>query len=182
MMVNRPPQRSWDILLIGGASGVGKTYATKQIAKQYGIDLVRVDDFQALLEATTTPESHPAVHYWATHPNWRDEGVDAAVERLVDVGKMLTPGLAAVVNDHIIENIPMVLEGDFILPALAASLTSPKVKSVFVLEPSREQILQNFLAREGSHQVFRANVSYAYNCWLMEHCKTLGIPLVDARP
>lgn len=41
------------------------------------------------------------------------EGVNATVNQLIDVGQALTPGLIQVINDHLEENIPMILEGDF---------------------------------------------------------------------
>jgi hypothetical protein len=34
--------RNWDVLLIGGASGVGKTNVSLPLARHYGVDLVRV--------------------------------------------------------------------------------------------------------------------------------------------
>ena len=55
--------KNWDVLIIGGASGCGKTSISRQIARHYNIDLVRVDDFQMMLEAMTTPETLPALHY-----------------------------------------------------------------------------------------------------------------------
>ncbi|MCL2840372.1 MAG: hypothetical protein FWE05_06325 [Defluviitaleaceae bacterium] len=174
--------RNWDILIIGGASGAGKTSISRPLSKLYGVDLVRVDDFQILLEKMTTPESCPAIHYWDTHPNWREEGIDAAVNRLIDVGQVLMAGLTAVINDHIEENIPMILEGDFILPQLSASFNHSRVKSIFVHEPSKEQILQNYLAREGAFQQHRADISHAYGNWLAENCAKYGIQVIEPRP
>ena len=174
--------RDWDILIIGGASGSGKTVISRALARLYEIDLVRVDDFQVLLEAITTPETLPAIHYWEEHPNWRDEGVGAAVSRLIDAGQALAPGLTAVVNDHLTENIPMILEGDFILPEFSVSFENPRVKAIFIHEPSREQILQNYLAREGEIQEFRADVSYSYGNWLADSCLKCGVSVVQSRP
>jgi len=174
--------RNWDILLIGGASGTGKTKIARQLATLYGIDLVRVDDFQALLEALTTPETFPTLHYWSQNPNWKNEGVQNAVQRLINVGQALSPGLSAVVKDHIEENIPMILEGDFILPEFVASVSSERVKSIFVHEPSKEQIMQNFLAREGDEQEFRAEISHSFGRWLVDQCSKHGITTIEARP
>jgi len=174
--------RNWDILIIGGASGTGKTVVSRALARRHGMDLVRVDDFQVLLEAITTPKAIPAIHYWTENPNWRDEGIEASVGRLVDAARALSPGLAAVINDHLTENIPMILEGDFILPEFAASLKNPRVASVFIHEPCGEQILQNYMAREGELQQFRANVSHAHGNWLAESCIKHGIPIVQSRP
>jgi len=183
-MQSLAPKRTWDVLLIGGASASGKTALSLPLSRLYQVDLVRVDDFQVLLEALTTPESHPPLHYWKTHPNRCNESVTASVKRLIDVGCMLTPGLAAVIDDHLAEDIPMILEGDFILPELAASFTSknPRVKAIFMHEPSREQILQNYFTREASLQEFRADVSHAYGNWLVKECSKLGIPIVESRP
>jgi 2-phosphoglycerate kinase len=175
-------KRNWDILLIGGASGSGKTCVSHPLARHYGIDLVRVDDFQVLLDVMTTPETHPAIHYWRTHPNWWEEAIDATVGQLVDVGQVLIPGLTAVINDHLGENLPMILEGDFILPELSASFKNERVKSIFISEPSKEQILQNFLAREGEIQQHRADVSYSYGNWLSESCSKHNIPVIESRP
>ena len=174
--------RQWDVLIIGGASGVGKTSISRQLSQHYDVDLVRVDDFQLLLEATTTPEALPAIHYWNTHPNWKAEGIQNAVNRLIDVGRVLIPGLIAVINDHIEENLPMILEGDFILPEFAANFSNPKVKSIFIHEPEREQILQNYLAREGKLQQQRADISHSYGNWLAENCTKYGVAVIEARP
>jgi len=168
--------------MIGGASGTGKTSVAHTLAQFYEVDLVRVDDFQLLLEATTTPDALPAIHYWATHPNWRDESVDALVGRLIDAGQALMPGLAAVIEDHLVENIPMILEGDFILPEFAASFKSSRIKSIFIHEPSKEQILQNYLAREGEVQQHRADISHLYSNWLTKECLKHSIPFILSRP
>lgn len=38
-------ERSWDILLIGGASGSGKTRISLLLSRYFGVDLMRVDDY-----------------------------------------------------------------------------------------------------------------------------------------
>ena len=174
--------RNWDVLIIGGASGSGKTSISLPLARYYGIDLVRVDDFQVLLKALTTYETLPDLHFEITHPGFREYRADESLNLIINIGRSLIPGLTAVVNDHIIENIPMILEGDFILPEFAASFTNPRVKSVFVHEPSKEQILQNYFAREGELQPNRANGSYVYGNWLCEKCNELDLTVINPRP
>jgi 2-phosphoglycerate kinase len=173
-------KRNWDILIIGGASGSGKTSISCPLARLYEVDLVRVDDFQVFMQACTTPETHLALHTPAPHNNY--EGVDAIVIPYIDIGRMFLPGLTAVVNDHVLENIPMILEGDFILPELAASFGNPKIKAIFIYETSREQILQNYFSREAELQEQRADRSYAHGNWLKDECFKLGITVIEARP
>lgn len=49
-------QRPWQVLLLGGASGVGKTSVSYRLAQHYGVGLTEVDDFQVVLEGMTTPD------------------------------------------------------------------------------------------------------------------------------
>jgi len=174
--------RNWDILIIGGASGSGKTSISRPLSQLYGVDLVRVDDFQYLLEAIISPEMIPTLHYWKIEPNWRNESVEWVVERLKGVSQAWTPGLRAVIKNRLEESIPMILEGDFILPELSVPFDNPRIKTIFVHEPSREQILQNYFSREGEHQAHRADISHVFGNWLKENCKKHNIPVVESRP
>jgi len=174
--------RTWDILIIGGASGSGKTSISRPLSRLYGVDLVRVDDFQILLE-TLTPETLPAINYWRTHTNLRDEeSIDMTVSKMVDTGLVFMLGLSAIIKDHLLENIPMILEGDFIHPELSTSFNNSRVKTIFIHEFSQEQISQNYFIREGKHQAHRASISYAYGIWLKETCKKHHIPVIESRP
>lgn len=177
-------RRDWCVLLIGGASGSGKTCVSYPIAKMYGVNLIEADDFQVFLEAMSTPEQQPEIHYWETHPDWQQEGVEATVGQLIDVGRAFIPGLEAVIKNHIESDMPVVIEGDFILPELCALFDSSKVKSVFIHEPSREQILNNYLIREPDYglQQYRTDVSHRYGNWLAAECERYGISVVESRP
>ena len=44
-MKARPP---WQVLLFGGASGVGKTSVSYRLAQHFGVGITEVDDFQAI--------------------------------------------------------------------------------------------------------------------------------------
>ena len=173
---------NWDILIIGGASGSGKTSISRPLSQLYGVDLVRVDDFQCLLEAIISPEMIPTLHHWKIEPNWSNESVEWVVERLKGVSQAWMLGLRAVIKDRLEESLPMILEGDFILPKLSVSFDNPRIKTIFVHEPSREQILQNYFSREGTHQAHRADISHAFGNWLKDNCKKHSIPVVESRP
>jgi hypothetical protein len=61
--------RPWQVLLLGGASGTGKTRLSYRLARALEIGITEVDDFQVVLERMTTPEQLPALHFWRTHPD-----------------------------------------------------------------------------------------------------------------
>lgn len=183
-------KRTWEVLLIGGASGVGKTSISYRIARHFGIGITEVDDFQVLLQEMTTPEQQPALHYWATHPEAAELPAERIMENGIAIGEVMRPGLEVVIANHLESHTPIMLEGDFILPALAAQHTfggepnNGRVKAIFLTEPDEAQLLQNFLLREPheGEQVKRAQVSWLYNQWLTEEAARLNVPTVSARP
>ena len=175
--------RNWTVLFIGGASGTGKSSIAYEIARYYGVNVLEVDDIYLSVETVTTKESFPAIHYWNTGVNWKDVGVDSNVNWLIDVSKELIPVLKELVNRHIEDKLPIIIEGDFIYPEFVKSFENPEVKSIFVNETNINQILQNYLAREGGDlQHYRAEISIAYGKWLAHSCNQSGIKVIDSRP
>jgi len=175
--------RNWTILFIGGASGVGKSSIAYELARFYNVNVIEVDDIGQSIKAMTTKENFPAIHYFSTGVNWKDIGVSGNVKWLIDVSKEMIPGLKAIVENHIESDIPVIIEGDFLYPEFTVSFENPKIKSLYVHESDKNQILQNYLAREsGELQRFRADISAEYGNWLANSCRELGIEVVEARP
>lgn len=175
--------REWTVLLIGGASGVGKTSVSYRAAQYFGVGITEVDDFQVILEKMTTPEQQPALHFWNTHPNPTTLTPKEIFEQGLEVGEAMNPALEAVIENHIDEQQPIVLEGDFIHPSLAAQYKD-HVRAVVIHEPNESQIVANFLSREPDEktQTFRARVSWLKGEWLKREAEQLGLPVLMSRP
>lgn len=177
-------------MLLGGASGVGKTSVSYRLARHFGVNLTEVDDFQAVLERMTTPEQQPLLHFWRTNAEEYKRGTEE--QRLAHFirvsGEVFGPALEAVIANHLEGNIPVVLEGDFILPALATLAhygdypANGQVKALFIYEDDEAQIVRNYHLREGREQKWRARASWLHSEWLRKECARLGIPAVAARP
>lgn len=180
-MLNK--ERNWDILFIGGASGVGKSSIAYDLAQYYNVNVIEADDICQAVKAMTTIDTHPAIHYWSTGINWLDVGVNGNVEWLISVSREIIPALKAVTKNHIDSGVPVIIEGDFILPELTVSFDNLRVKAFYVKEPDKNQLLQNYHAREGGElQHYRAEISVAYDKWLCDTCIELGIKVIEARP
>ncbi len=179
----------WQVLLLGGASGVGKTSVSYRLAHHYGVGLTEVDDFQIVLERITTPEQLPAVHWWRTHPE-EAAALDGPglLAHTLAYGAAVADTLDPVISNHLDPGAPLLLEGDFLLPALAARSqlagreAGGRVAAVFLYEPDEQQILANYRAREASEPRRRAHASWDYSEWLRQECRRLGLPAVAARP
>ena len=175
--------RNWTVLFIGGASGIGKSSIAYDIARFYGVNVLEVDDVHLSVETVTTKESFPAIHYWNTGVNWREIGIDKNVDWLMEVSKEMIPVLKELVNRHLEDKVPVIIEGDFIYPEFTISFDNPEVKSIFVMESDLNQILQNYLSREGGDlQQYRAEISIAYGKWIADTCKQKSIRMIESRP
>ncbi len=185
-----PRARRWQVLLLGGASGTGKTAVSYRLAQYFGIGITEIDDFQVLLERMTTPEQQPVLHFWRTHPAPDQLSATEIMEQGLEVGQVMAPGLEAVIANHLEAQTPVVLEGDFIHPALAAQmifaglLNDGRVRAIFLYEADERQLLTNFSQREpeSGPQTKRARVSWLYGQWLKQEAERYGLPVLPARP
>lgn len=182
-------QRTWDVLLIGGASGVGKTSVSYRIAQHYGVGITEVDDFQVILERMTTPEQQPVLHYWRTHyAEAQRMSEDQQLAFMLQYSQVMATALELVIGNHLASNAPIVLEGDFILPSLAVQSAydtihaAGRVRAIFVYEADEAQIGHNYRVRESQEQPRRARASWRHSEWLRQEAERLGIPTIAARP
>ncbi len=187
--LNRTADRPWQVLLLGGASGVGKTQVSYRLAHHYAAGLTEVDDVQIVLEQMTTPESLPAVHWWRTHPDQAHVLDDAAILRhTLAYGAVMERVLEPVIANHLDTAAPMLFEGDFILPSLAGRqrfdgvAAGGRVAAVFLYEENEHQIRENYRGREETDQIRRSHISWRYSEWLRTECDRWGISTVPARP
>jgi 2-phosphoglycerate kinase len=183
-------ERNWQVLLIGGASGTGKTSVSYRLARHFGVGITEVDDFQVLLHQMTTPEQQPVLHFWKSHPNPGALSPEEIIENGMAIGRVMLPGLEAVIANHLESNTPIILEGDFILPVLATQAAFGdipnigRVKAVFLIELDEDQLRRNYLQREpdSGDQSKRARVSWLYGQWLTGEAQRCGVPIVQPRP
>lgn len=175
--------RNWTVLFVGGASGTGKSSAAYALGRYYGVNVLEVDDVYQAIKAVTSAEAMPAVHQWSAGANWMDVGIQGNVDWLRRVSREIAPGLRSIVEGHIETQVPVIIEGDFLDPALIRSFDPAQVQGLVIHEPDRDQLLQNYLRREGGEpQHYRADISVAYGNWLADTCEELGIAVFAARP
>jgi 2-phosphoglycerate kinase len=181
--------RTWQVLLLGGASGVGKTSVSYRLAQHLGVGLTEVDDFQVVLEGMTTPEQQPVLHHWRTHPEeLRLMNDEQRLAYILQYSAVLAGSLELVIANHLEARRPLVLEGDFILPSLAVRpfygdiAAGGEVRGIFLHEGDEAQFSRNYLLREGEEQLERARGSWRHSAWLRQEAERLGLPVIAARP
>lgn len=192
---------NWRILLIGGSSATGKTVLARRLAIRLGVSCLLVDDLRLAIQRMTTAEAHPALHLFfdpATDPPRPTEDVwarppETLSEGLIEVARVMSEAIEIVMDHHIHITAagPIVLEGDGILPELAARRISAgdPVRAVFLVEQDEQAILANARGRgrgmEGwsEHaQQAQARMSWLYGQRLRHNAEVLGLPVVTSQP
>ena len=181
--------RTWQVLLIGGASGVGKTHISYRLSQHFGVGITEIDDFQVILKRMTIPEQYPDLHRFRTPPDVirrMDEERNPA--HSVEYANVMSEPLEFDIANHVDGRPPFVREVAFLISALVAQATydgvpaDGRARAVFASERDEEQIERNFHAREGEPQPLRAAASWRYNEWLRQDVDSGELPTVEARP
>jgi len=194
---------TWQVLLIGGSSGTGKSTVAQALAKKLGISHLLVDDLRIAVQAVTSPAQLPALHYFLTMEDPSALTTEAFVEGLNGVGQALIPALREVISHHVA--VPavgrLILEGDGILPEFVNNLTlsdvngraltdvETKVRAVFIHEAEEAQLLGNFMARGwGRNQPASAEQRrYVHSIWqfgqrVKAEAERYDQPVISTRP
>jgi 2-phosphoglycerate kinase len=182
------------VLLVGGSSGVGKTMISERVARQLGIPWNQADDFYQALHDMSTPADQPALHFFDDDAIW-EMPPELLCERFVETAQAVSHSLDSVIAHHIATASPVVLEGIWIVPALAAQTSfggtpcGGQVRSVFLIELDERSTLDNtpgntrwFDRRAAAVRRARARVSLLYSQWLESEAARYKIPVVTVRP
>jgi 2-phosphoglycerate kinase len=172
----------WCVLLIGGASGAGKSQVSYPLARQFGVSVLETDDLVTAVKAATSPAQLPLLHYWDTHPQAREWTADRIADLTVEANESLQAVFDAVIADHLDTGVPVVIEGDHLLPELARDRAG--VRGVILDEPDVDRLAANYAGREpgSGQQRLRAEVSALLGARLADRARAVGVPVVAARP
>lgn len=142
-----------------------------------------------MLTHATTAQQLPALHLFPATPEVYFALDDAGkLTHAIAVSTEFSAALTPVVARRLEDMVPVVYEGDFLLPALATQAefngipAAGRVRGLVLYEPDEAQIFRNYLAREGREQPARAHASWNHSEWLRAEAVRLGLPAVPARP
>jgi 2-phosphoglycerate kinase len=174
--------RPWTVAIVCGASGVGKSSIARPLSVRHGVPLGDIDDIVTALKAITGPRDQPLLHYWDSHPAARSWSPEQMADLHLSVSDVLSPGFRAVIEDHLEFDAPVVLDGDYLVPELAAEF-GDAVRAVVLDEPDTDRIAANLAVREpGQDHGFRAKVSATIGKRLATRARAVGTPVVQPWP
>jgi 2-phosphoglycerate kinase len=112
------------IVLIGGATGTGKSTVATEVAYRLGITRVTSTDFvRQTMRALFSPEFLPAIHYSSFEagqalPTAQEEEVDPLLHGFLEQTRHVLVGVQAAIDRSLQEGWSMVLEGVHLVPGM----------------------------------------------------------------
>jgi 2-phosphoglycerate kinase len=193
----------WRVLLIGGNSGVGKTFIARELVRPLGIPFIMADDIRIALQQATTAVQNPNLHVFLGYQEAQWQQPETILRDWITVANEMIKPLKAIMAHHILveEAGRLIIEGDSILPALARQQTfrdaygsdavviEEKIQALFVIEDNEEKILSNLRQRDRGisavsepQQAAFARASSLYGRWLAQKARASQIPVLPAEP
>lgn len=187
------------VLLIGGASGTGKSTVARAIARRHDADWLQVDDLRLALQWSDvrfpSENATEALHFLERTEDVWQLPADRLRDAMIAVGEVMVEAVAIVVGNHVAQGDVTVIEGDGILPSivehpeLRGSLASGKLRVVFVAPSDEDELLRNMLDRgrgvpdKSEADLLRiAEMNWLYNAWLVQEAAEQSIPVMTMQP
>jgi 2-phosphoglycerate kinase len=183
------------VLLIGGVSGVGKSATAVILSRRLGIPWLQVDDLRPALQCSglVAREAHSDLFHFLDRSDWHITPEEYR-DKLIAVGQIITGALRIVVESHLHHDAsPVIIEGDGILPAFAATVREAfgreAVRALFVVEHDATALLTDMLKRGRGIEQHTADEQQTEACgkalfseWLEGEARRLALPTIRPVP
>jgi 2-phosphoglycerate kinase len=186
------------VLLIGGATGTGKSTLATELAYRLGISrITSTDAVRQVMRAFFEAALMPALHYSSFEAGEGlrmpmpdpDQG-DRALFGFMQQAEQVAVGAAAVVDRAIVEGLSTVVEGVHLVPGLVSPEQRPEatVVEVMLAIEDEEAHQSHFVGRDQVAGGARALERYLRNFgeirriqdYLVARAERMGTPIVDA--
>jgi 2-phosphoglycerate kinase len=154
------------IVLIGGATGTGKSTVATEVAYRLGVTRVTSTDFvRQTLRAFFSPEFMPSIHYSSFEAgrslrSAEAEEVDPLLHGFLDQTRNVLVGVNAAIERSLAEGWSTVLEGVHLVPGLTAPIADALVVQCVLAIQSEDAHASHFWIRDIASEGARALDKY----------------------
>lgn len=186
------------ILMIGGATGTGKSTLATELAYRLGISrITSTDVVRQVMRAFFAPALMPALHYSSFQageglkmPVPDPDQADRALYGFIQQAEQVAVGATAVVERAVLEGLATVLEGVHLVPGLVEvpEQHSATVVQVMLAIMDEDAHHRHFVARDATSGGTRALERYESHFpeirriqdYLVGRAGRMGVPVIDA--
>ena len=182
------------IVLIGGATGTGKSTVAAEVAYRLGITRVTSTDFvRQTMRALFTPEFLPAIHYSSFDagralPSAQEEEVDPLLHGFLEQTRHVLVGVQAAIDRSLDEGWSMVIEGVHLVPGMLPRLIENAVVVECVVTIANEEThAGHFWIRDVSSEGVRpldkylerlGDIRYLQD-YIVERAQVENVPVIE---
>lgn len=179
------------IVLIGGATGTGKSSVATEVAYRLGITRVTSTDFiRQTMRAFFSKEFMPSIHYSSFEAGeavaGEDEG-DALTLGFLDQTRNVLVGVRAVIERALQEGWSMVLEGVHLVPGMLPPVEGAIMVQCVLAIDSEEEHAGHFWVRDSASHGLRPVHHYldalpairAVQSHIVERARRAGVPVIE---
>jgi 2-phosphoglycerate kinase len=184
------------IILIGGATGTGKSTVAAEVAYRLGITRVTSTDFvRQTMRALFTPEFLPAIHYSSFDagralPTMQEEEVDPLLHGFLEQTRHVLVGVQAAIDRSLEEGWSIVIEGVHLVPGMLPRLIEGAVLVECVVTIKNEEThAGHFWIRDVASEGVRpldkylerlGDIRYLQD-YIVERAEKEGVPVIANR-
>jgi len=186
------------ILMLGGATGTGKSTLATEVAYRLGISrITSTDVVRQVMRAFFAPALMPALHYSSFEageglkmPVPDPDQADRALYGFIQQAEQVAVGASAVVERAVLEGLATVLEGVHLVPGLVEvpEQHSATVVQVLLAIVDEEAHHSHFVSRGAMSGGARSLDRYASHFaeirriqdYLVTRANRMGVPVIDA--
>lgn len=181
------------ILLVGGATGTGKSTIATETAHRLGITRVTSTDFiRQTMRAFFSPAFMPSVHYSSFEAQLaltraeEEESGDAAILGFLDQTRNVLVGVNAAIERSLAEGWSTVLEGVHLVPGMIAPIEDALVVHCILAIDSEEAHASHFwirdIASDGARSLDKylerlSDIRYLQD-YIVERAQRDGVPVI----
>jgi 2-phosphoglycerate kinase len=175
------------ILLIGGATGTGKSTVATEVAYRIGINRVTSTDFvRQTMRAFLSREFMPSIHYSSFEVPADDELGDVVTGFIDQTGNVLV-GVRGLIDRALQEGWSLVLEGVHLVPGLLLPVERAIVVHVVLAIEDEARHQSHFWVRDSHSEGLRPVQKYldsfgdirAVQDFIVERAEQSGVPVVQ---
>lgn len=183
------------LVLVGGATGTGKSTIATEVAYRLGITRVTSTDFvRQTMRALFSPELMPTIHqssFDAGAPlhSAEEEEVDPLIHGFLDQSRHVLVGVKAAIDRALEEGWSMVLEGVHLVPGMLPPIENALVVQCVITIQNEETHAGHFWIRDMASDGMRSLDKYLERLsdirylqdYIVERARGQGIPVIDNR-
>ena len=183
------------IVLVGGATGTGKSTIATEVAYRLGITRVTSTDFvRQTMRALFSPELMPTIHHSSFEAGLplhsaEEEEVDPLIHGFLDQSRHVLVGVKAAIDRALEEGWSMVLEGVHLVPGMLPPIENALVVQCVIAIKSEETHAGHFWIRDLTSDGMRpldkyleklSDIRYLQD-YVLERARNDGVPVIDNR-